>query len=306
MRRFILNISLFLALNVLFGIFYLMVTQMSYSYKMGDTSSVLLAIPKDETFDLVLLGTSHAQNFSVGGGGFMHAKVEEMLQRRMLNLSKTNAGFDEERFFLTHFYNEGNTTDTVLYLLDPFIFFSHAWDIENHFLNDEPLYPDALWEALSQKIDREVIIDYVRSKFIGWWLLSRRPVEKPKEEPTKTLLAIDERAVEKRLAYLYPNGLDRDAFAHYEESLRELITLASAHGSNIVFAYPPSLLGVLPGSGEVSRIVKRAQKEFPSVSFFDFSSAFLDPRLYIDHDHLSSNGILLFISRYLKPALDRI
>ena len=133
--------------------------------------------------------------------------------------------------------------------------------------------------------------------FSFYWLSSRAPVVELYEDTA--LSGIDLEAVKKRKEFLYSDGLDSEIFNRYSKMLKDLVGLAGERNSKIIFIYPPTLLGDLPGALEVENAIRGLKKDY-GVEFYDFSGIIKEPKYYQDHDHLNTLGVELFVEKYLK------
>ena len=296
MKRFLFNSIIFIAINLGIAGGYLYLNQNWYEYNNWNTYSSLLPMRDNQKYDLLILGSSHARVFSSFGN---HERVENILGVKMLNLSKTASGLLPQKALLEYFYERGNSTSKILYILDPQIFYSAKWNEDNYFLEDEPLYLGFLWCALREGISYEVLTNYVRSKFSFYWLSSRAPVVELYEDTA--LSRIDKEAVRKRKEFLYSDGLKKEIFEHYARMMKELVLSAQKHNTKIVFIYPPTLLGDLSGSKEVADLVESFKDS--GVHFYDFSNVLKEHNYYQDHDHLNTSGVELFVGKYLASRL---
>ncbi len=288
MKKFIINSIIFIVINLALAGAYLYLTQNWYEYNNWNTYSSLLPMKQNTKYDLLILGSSHGRVFSSFSN---HERVENILKIKMLNLSKTAGGLLPEKVLLKYFYDQGNSVSKILYVLDPQIFYSAKWNEDNYFLEDEPLYLNFLWSARKQGLSDEVLFNYIRSKFSFYWLSSRAPVVELYEETA--LSRIDLEAVKKRKEFLYSDGLKSEVFSTYSKMLKDLVVVASKHDSKIIFIYPPTLLGDLPGASEVATLIKSFKKDY-DVEFYDFSGIIKEPKYYQDHDHLNTQGVELF------------
>ena len=139
MRKFLIKIIIYTVLLSLFMVCCLIGS--SYivnkrNFKNSQTESNTLIIKENEKFDLLLLGISHARNFSRYGN---HEKIEKILQKKIINIGQ-GSGFcsiNEQFFYLDYFYSEGNKTDEVCIVLTPPMLSSETLPIASNTFENE-------------------------------------------------------------------------------------------------------------------------------------------------------------------------
>src|ERR1700722_17014534 len=68
--------------------------------------SDLLFMPTGQEFDLLMLGASHAREFSLNGN---HPHIQEILGKRVINLARGNcAGVVPMEIYLSRFYDQSD------------------------------------------------------------------------------------------------------------------------------------------------------------------------------------------------------
>jgi hypothetical protein len=269
-----------------------------HRYQNWETESSLFVIPKHTAYDVVILGSSHGRIFSSSKN---HLRVENILNKKILNISKQAGGLLPEKLFLHYFYWRNNTTPNIIFFIDPAFFYSDRWNEKNFFLEDEPLRLPFLLQAWRNGVNQDILINYVRSKFSIYWMTSRTP--KSGDSNLHALEYRDPAAVTKRLKFLYFDGLKEESFDHYTAILRDLVVEAASHHTKITFIFPTTLLGDLPGTPEVKAALAEIKKDYP-LDFYDYSNAITDVELFNDHDHLNTAGVVEFSKKYLKPLTD--
>lgn len=296
--KFCTKLILFIVLFVVLTFIWVSVPQWRFQFTNKDTESNLLIMPSNENLDIVMLGTSHGRTFSRYGN---HQRVENILQSRILNLSKGNGGGPfVESLFLSYFYEQKNKADVVLYFIDPWVFYSAKWNEENFFLSEEPLNLNFLTLALKYGTDKQVIFNYLKTKLGVGWLLTKPTISLLSDE--KSLAMVDKEAVEKRIENLYPDGTNEDYARLQMRYMENMLDLASQNKTKTIFIIPPTLLGNLPGHAQLIKRLEEWKKTY-SIEFFDFSDSMSNPSLYADHDHLNSKGIDVFTQKFIKPIL---
>ena len=298
MKTFLIKLSFFIAINLFLAIAYLAITQNLHSYQNWETGSILFAAPKNQNYDLVILGASNGRTLSNSKN---HIMVEGILNRKIFNLSKAAAGPIPEKAYLTHFYENGNGAKKIMYFLNPYAFYSDAWNEKLAFLNAEPLNLKFFKIAAENGSSKEVLLSYVRSKFTLSWLADIKPIPEnsgPDHElaeiDIQAIQKIDSRAIQNQLKFLYPNGLDKTAFNRYTNTLKEIIKLAHKNNSEVIFALTPTLVREQPGKEEIKNFALALEKENTGVHFFDWSKTIGDVRLFMDLDHLNAAGVKIF------------
>lgn len=204
--------------------------------------------------------------------------------------------------YFSYFLERGNTTDQVVYFIDPFIFYSDRWNEHNYFLEDEPITLDFLRLALKGGVSNSQLFNYIRSKFTPFWINGYQPSLTATQDNVVSLT--DDQAVEKRLAILYPKGVESAEFARYRTYLRGITEMATTHHIKLIFVFTPTLLGTVPGMAETQAELMMLQKEFP-FSMFDFFDVIVDKNFFADRDHLNTAGVEFFTRNYLKKILSK-
>lgn len=266
-----------------------------YDFKNGGTESNLFLIPTGRRYDIVLLGTSHGRIFSRSGN---HARVENILGASILNLSMGGGrGAYATRIFFDYFLRRGNTADTIVYFIDPWVLYSSTWNEENDLFSDEPITFDFLTFIIRRGVNVATIANYLKTK-ISWDWVTRSPI--PDTENANHLDSINNEAVARRIESLYPDGLSETNFRKYREELKAIMQTAKDRRVRLVFIIPTTLLGDLSGEDALKQTLADSGAEW-----YDLSNAVTDPRLYSDHDHLNTKGIVQFTEDYLRPILLR-
>lgn len=267
----------------------------------SETESDLMIIPAAKRFDLVILGTSHGRIFARDNN---HDQVQTLLERKVLNLSKgSGAGIMPMRLFLSCFFEKKNKANAIVYFLDPWVFYSASWNENNICGIEEPLRLDFLMKMARFGFSRDAISSYVVYKFQHQIVNSKIAGRPPKDGNFSGLERVNPVSVGKSLQILYPDGLDSTRCLKYRRELEELVSMAEAHGSKVLFATPATLLGNIPGLPEMKAFLADLKTRHP-IEYQDFTYSIQDPKFFYDHDHLNTPGIRLFTSQFLKPYLD--
>lgn len=301
MKKFWIRALFFVAINAFIALAILLYSQRDCGYNNINSESFLFIIQADRHYDLLMLGASHGRVFSARNN---HIAVEHALEKNFLNLSKTAGGLLPEKLYLDYFYKKGNKAKQLIYILDPFVFYSDYWNERSYFLEDEPFKIDFFILAVKNNLRKEVLLNYFRSKFTPFWVVGRKYQKiEPETEP---LVAVDSEAVKKRIDVLYPSVIGQGPLSinlRYFELLSNIITQAKQNGAVVTLIFPPTLLGDLPGRDEVKRQISDVLDKKYEFDFYDFSDAIKEPKYFMDHDHLNRNGVLFFTESFLKPIL---
>ncbi len=300
-RKLLGKAVLFLCLNALLGYSVLCLFEQRLHYAPWETDSVLLVMPQNQQYGSVFLGTSHA--YICSRFSEHHQLTEEILGQRLLNLAQpTGGGLMPARFFLEYFLEEGNQTDSVVYFLDPFVFFCVGSNEYHKFVYNEPFRFRFLWKLLRNHYGIRRVITYIRSKFGRDWLLQRSEplIAHPYAlQPSE----IDPERIKKRIGTLYPDGLQEENFQKYAQEFLKIARLCREHGIPLHVITPPTLLGPEPGAARVNAWLREQQKT-EAFSFHDFVNAMPQARFFYNLDHLNTAGIAHFMQYYVRPILD--
>ena len=306
MVRFLIKIALF---SVLFaGLVYAIGKRLSrnaesknyYNYNIEDN---VLITPEDTHFDFVMLGLSHARNFSRHKN---HIRVEKILDMKFINYGK-GGGFGNaanQYVFLKYFLSQGNTADQVLYALTMPMFFNEEIDRNAFTYQYEILNPDFFYQVLAgPDLNKgEKLYTYVRTKFKKFWRERYGPWSE--ESRDVVLEKIDTTVINEGFKAAYVNGLEFSAFERNKKIIIKTIELAQKNNMEITFFVTPSTFGVWPGHEHVMEFMQEMEKEY-GVKTYDFSKIYLHQNEYFyDHHHLNTTGVEKFTKEYLKPLLN--
>lgn len=300
MLRLIKTLLIFLAANALIMLLLVQIPRYRFRWTTLNTDSVLYIMPSKARYDFVMLGTSHGKTFDRGS----HEDVEAILGKTFLNLSRGGGGgLIPALIYLDEFYSRGNQADTVLYLLDPYVFYGTVWNENRYFAEDEPLEFGFLNRMWKHGMSREAIWNYVQSKLTWSWFKGPETHWSSTYRKDRRLKAASQHEVDLRIESLYLEGSEDAKFQHYKGVLQKVYELARGHKARLVLAFPPTLLGVQPGQEKVRDWLLEFVAANPGVSFLDGSAAVLEPEYYYNHDHLNYEGIKVAAKRVLAPAL---
>jgi hypothetical protein len=310
-KKFVVRLSAFIAIN--FAVFAALVAfaqSERHNVKNSQVEANLPVIPSGQHFDLLIMGTSRGRALSRYSG---HERTENVLGMRMLNISKgRGGGVIPQEIFLSYFFDRGNTAGKIVYLVDPFVFFSRHWNEDNLLAEDEPLQFDFWWKLVRSPVSPMVVHNYFASKFtiealffrerseeLDAWVLDRMGAPRP---DGISLQKVDPILVKKQIANLYPDATEERLFRRYAGFFCEIIQSAQSHGAEIVLIIPPTLLGECPGESLLRSLLADCERRY-GIRSFDLGQAILDPSLYCDHGHLNPAGVEYFARTYLKPVL---
>jgi len=270
-------------------------------FKNSETESNTLIFKEDSKYQLLILGISHARNFSRHRN---HELVEKITNKKVINIGQGGGacGLAEQLFYLDYFYKKNNSADTILFVLSPPLFYSKTLPIASNTFIEERFNFDFLFSYLKANGEnkRERTIEYLRSKFSEEWL-TKKPYSKIGEP--KELIALDQKVVDEGFKSAYGDSLSETQFKKSCQIAEEIILLAQTKKSKILFIVPPALFGKWPGNNECIKFAKKMEQK-NGCKYYDFSEAIIKPAYYYDHHHLNTKGIVYFTRKFLKPILD--
>lgn len=303
MRKFLIKIIIYAVLLSLFLVCCLISSTYIVSkrnFKNSQTESNTLIIKENEKFDLLLLGISHARNFSRYGN---HEKVEKILQKKIINIGQ-GSGFcsiNEQFFYLDYFYSEGNRTDEVCIVLTPPMLSSETLPIasntfENEIFDAKFLYNYMLFESENKN---ERITNYLQSKFSKSWLNLKPDLTQGNFD---SLVNIDIAKVKEGFKLAYGETLNFEQFEKSCLQVEKIIQLAQKNNSKVTLFIPPALFGKWQEHNETITFLQKIKKKY-NCRWMDFSESISFPYYYYDHHHLNTNGVVYFTEYYLKQLI---
>lgn len=302
MRTFLLKIVLFFLIN--FGLLTAVLLYCSGRHSdiripVSETESNIFSVAPNSHYDLVLLGTSRSRVFSRDGN---HQVMETILGRKVANLSKGGGGgLMPAEIHLKHFFDRGNSTEHIIYLLDPWIFFA-AINNENNafFLRDEPFELSIFLHLLRERYPLKRLSAYLQMiPDRDWQELSRY------KEPGmafRTLKKINAEKQEKARAYYLKTYKDGD-FARYSCYLEKIHNLARKNNCRLSFVLLPILMEDFPGAEKVDARLRKFTDKNRDVTYWNLISALQDQSLFYDHMHFNRTGITRFCENVLLPLI---
>ena len=269
----------------------------------GVTESNLLVMGGGHSpahYGVVLLGTSRGRVLSRDNN---HQLVEDILGKKVINLSKGGGGgLMPAELHLSYFYHRGNRADHVVYLVDPWVFFSPINNEENDFfLRDEPFEFYILWKLIAEGYPSNRISSYLQMITVQDWRaistyaapgLTKGTI---KEIKKKKLLE----AREHYLSKYAENGFEK-----YSRFVDVINAKVKDRGGRITYVMLPMLIPDFPGMDRVDQKLQRAAEENDHVAFYDVSNAMHDRRFFYDHMHFNKTGVAYFTRHVLEPILN--
>mgnify|MGYP001481415405 CR=1 FL=1 len=290
-------------LNVVLAFVIMRVNDARHDYASWKTDSVLLAMPHDREFHVLVMGASHAQFLSRYKAH--HEVLESEWGGPVANIAlPTGGGLVPNYLMMQTFYERGNRADVLLYVLDPFVFFADQVNGSHPFVYNEPFQFGFFIKALRAGVPPKRLFIYIQSKFCYDWFF-KKPEPLPWRKDFLTEANLDDVArMDRRRATLYPEGMDSSRFEKYAETFRSIVDLAQAHGTRIICVIPPSLLGPEQGADKVCGSLDALQAR-SKLRYYDWSNELTDPRYFFDYDHLNLDGVRQF-AELLRPVLARV
>jgi len=297
-NRFIKKLGWFITINIILAVVVLVLiklTEPSYIKTDETTEASFSAIPTNKQFDLVILGTSHAREFTRSGN---KTSVETILNTKLWNLSKGfgHGGLVSSIAAWDLFKQRKNTTKRIIYFIDPWIFYYSKWNEENFFLENEPIKWDIFQNAFHNKASLSVLINYVKAKFKPSYFMTKKLTS---SRNYKQLDSISNMKAEKQMKIYYPDSINEMTFDKYKELFKTFALDLQKQGIELILIIPPTLLNKEPGFDRVWNFLSTIQY----IKLYDHSQKVRDPKLYYDISHLNSTGIEYYTSHYLKAVL---
>jgi hypothetical protein len=264
-----------------------------------ETESNLLVMGSNEHYGLALLGTSRGRVLSRDGN---HRLLEKILGCKVINLSKGGGGgLMPAELHLSNFYHRGNRVDQVIYLVDPWVFFSPINNENNtFFLRDEPFELYILAKLVAQGYPMQRIASYLQMITVTDWAAVSR-YEAP-GLTDGTLAAIDGRkliqAREHYRSRYAPGGFEK--YSRYVDRINDLVR---RHGGRITYIMMPMLIPDFPGMDQVDRKLRQAARAQPQVRYYNLADAMHDRKFFYDHMHFNKTGVDYFARNCLDPVM---
>lgn len=260
------------------------------------TDSNTLIIEKDKQYDFVLLGISHARNFSRHKN---HQRVESKLDKSFINLAQGGGacGANEQLFYLKYFFKKGNSVSNVVYFLSPPMFYSENMAKSSMTFYRESFKTDFFIEYLLFKsVEKKPrLTEYIKSKLSEKWL-DYQPFSF--ESMDDIMESMDSTKIEAGIKLAYRHGMKEENFNMNCKIIEETIKQALDNNANVKFVIPPAVFGEWPGHDAVLSFCAEMKAKY-NVEYYDFSRSVMDTNYYYDHHHLNTTGIEYFTKKYL-------
>lgn len=268
----------------------------------GETESNLLVMGGGHApahYGVALLGTSRGRIFSRDHN---HRLVEEILGQKVINLSKGGGGgLMPAELHLSYFYHLGNRVDHVVYLVDPWVFFSPINNDENDFfLRDEPFELYILWKLIAEGYPFNRLSSYLQMISVRDW----RSISTYAGPGLTggTLKYIDQKKlIEARDHYL--SKYVENGFEKYSRYVDIINAKVKQEGGRITYVMLPMLIPDFPGMDQVDQKLRQAADQNDNVAYYDLSDAMHDRRYFYDHMHFNKTGIAFFTRHVINPVL---
>ena len=292
---------------VLYGGLYVASERLLAEYAQRNRFYMVQTAPQTR-YDHVILGASHAAVFDYRD---MNARLEAMTGTRILNLSIVGAGITVNRLLLDYFLTEHHT-DSVVYVLDSFGFYSAEWNEDRlqdaALLHRAPFDPALAWLLLRNPATRAVARDYVVafSKINNPDRFVPDVLEGEGNRFDRTYRPVPQ-IDRQRIAYLYPNAIDDTTLqdSPYLVALEDLIGEVQSRDIRVMVIRPPipaRIYAMIPGEAQFDATLEALLDRY-GVELHNFSLVDNDEGFYFDSDHLNQTGVLRFYENHLAELL---
>jgi hypothetical protein len=294
MAIFVKKLLLFLLLNVVIFVVLLFAIHAAFVKKHWENDPDVFVIPSNQTYDMVFMGTSHAQVFTR-----YHnlAAVEDTLHKHFFNFAQPDAGPVMENIYLQYFLQQHNHARTLVYFLDPHVFYYRKSNEDYYLLPYGTLDASFLKLLIQNHVGFTTIYSYIKTYASFKWFIKQPRIG---VRDTRTFTGNLSNDTQIRIARFYPNGLDEHAFNVYQRVLNQITSTAEKQKMKVVFLIPPTLMRSEPGMKRMKKMLKEYRSK-NQINYYDFSAVMTNPSFYSDIDHLNSNGVELFSKKYLTP-----
>jgi hypothetical protein len=304
MKRYLINTAVFILAFFILVIALALISSHVINkrgFENWEVEGNLLMMKSNHDYNLLIMGISHARNFARHKN---HLRLEKILEKDIINIGigEGKCGAKDQLFFLSYFYNRGNTTDQILYVMSPTLLNKGFINRASNTFEFEPFRLDFFIQYLTYEADNkyERLFYYVKSKFSRkWFHLKPRSLDMKRS----ALEELDSTKIKEGLKLLLVEGERMDEFRRNCITVEETIKLAKANNTEVIFFVPPALFGKWEGHYETMDFLKAMNEKY-GTAYYDFSESVLIPEYYYDHHHLNSVGIDYFTEKYLKEVLD--
>ena len=304
MKKFILLLIIY----CIFVIIFIFVSSLVSSYFVQQrdfnnhsTESNLLIIKENLKYNFLMMGISHAREFSRHSN---HLRVDSILNKKFINIG-IGAGIcsvNEQYFYAKYFFKRQNMAEKVIYILSPPMLFNYGLNNNYKTFENEPFVFDFFADYLLFETEKKAkrLVEYVMSKQRLNWLLCE-PFSYNKKR--NFLAKIDSNIVKKGFNVAYTqDGYSEGRLKKSCLMIEKTIQLALANDSEFIFIIPPALFGKWIGHHHALNFAKQMELKY-GVKTYDCSESVLKPEYYYDHHHLNSDGVSFFTENYLKKIL---
>lgn len=258
-------------------------------FQQSNTESNLFIIENNRHYDYLIMGNSHARNFSRHGN---HERVSKIWQKDVLNIGQGLGicGTNDQLLYLKYTLEKNITFNKLIYPISPpYLYGAHLNHSTKTFFR-EPFRFDFLQSAVKHPAPEKIgrLHHYLRSKLRPLWFSFHPENSQYKEE---ALVQINSSLYQDGFALAYPFGRRERDFQECVAQLEETIFMAEEQGANVLLLTTPALFGHWPGQERVARYCDSLVHVNPKVTYLDLSRALQDPSLFYDHHHLNSKGI---------------
>lgn len=290
MRKFGVKCVLFLLLNLL-PFFVMEIIRVHVAlFRADGNAPALFSVPKNQDYDVVLLGSSRTMVFSRGSN---QDAVEKILDARFLNLARNGGGIIPEEAYLLSFFQRENTTKQVIYFIDAFVLFDSRWN-EKRPVRDEPFEIAFLYQMMKSGFDRDILVEYARSVLSLHFERHDEAIEEKHLSVVDTRLLTDVKD--------YYKELSSEKFVFHAEHLAHIPDIVASHGAQLIFIIPPFLWQNDPGEDALTAVLSQLKRE-KGIRFYDLSHAVKNPFYFQDSNHLNRDGVQYFTEYYLKKII---
>lgn len=251
-------------------------------------------------YDVALLGTSRGRVLSRDQN---HQLMEKILAKKVINLSKGGGGgLMPAELHLSFFYHLGNRVDHVIYLVDPWVFFSPINNEENDFfLRDEPFELYILWKLIAEGYPSNRISSYLQMITVNDWQAISTYAAPGLTEGT--IERIDQQklldARDHYLSKYVENGFER--YSGYVDTINAMV---EKEGGRITYVMLPMLIPDFPGIDQVDQKLRQVAATSTHVDYFNASKTMHDRRFFYDHMHFNKTGVGYFTQHVLDRILN--
>lgn len=267
------------------------------------TEANLPVIEKNKYYDFILLGSSHARIFSRYNN---HKRVEKLLNKNFINLSQggDRGGIINQQTYLRYFYLRGNTAKTIVYLLDPYVFFNNEMDTNIHLYDSEPFRLDFFYQLLINQPKNLSILTSYLSKLLSKDNIPSFPKEYQVQANEDKVSSLSANILDNRIKSLYKDSYDDKSFNNNLNDLIKTIDMAIKNKAKVIIITPTTLLPKQSEDDYFFKAIKIIKNN--KFEFYNYSNVIEDSNLYYDTDHLNTQGIITFTEDLLKPIMSNV